>query len=183
MLQSLHQKTRYNIRLSARKGVTVRVGTKEDLPEFYKTMKETGSRDNFIIRSIEYYEKIYDCLGPEHVRIMLAEYEGEVIAATMPILYGNKVWYLYGGSKNEKILSELPGYGENSSRQGVDKYIDRDDEILVKQVDFKLFKLFHHASSLPKILLLYHYCFCLSVKNREKVPQYFSPVPSCHSIF
>ena len=43
-----------------------------------------------------------------------------------------------GGSKNEKILSELPGYGENSSRQGVDKYIDRDDEILVKQVDFKL---------------------------------------------
>lgn len=23
-----------------------------------------------------------------------------------------------GGSKNEKILSELPGYGENSSRQG-----------------------------------------------------------------
>ena len=102
MLQSFHQKTRYNIRLSARKGVTVRVGTKEDLPEFYKTMKETGSRDNFIIRSIEYYEKIYDCLGPEHVRIMLAEYEGEVIAATMPILYGNKVWYLYGGSKNEK---------------------------------------------------------------------------------
>ena len=43
-----------------------------------------------------------------------------------------------GGSKNEKILSELPGYGENSSQQGVDKYIDRDDEILVKQVDFKL---------------------------------------------
>ena len=42
-----------------------------------------------------------------------------------------------GGSKNEKILSELPGYGENSSRQGVDKYIDRDDEILVKQVDFR----------------------------------------------
>ena len=43
-----------------------------------------------------------------------------------------------GGSENEKILSELPGYGENSSRHGVDKYIDRDDEILVKQVDFKL---------------------------------------------
>lgn len=35
---------------------------------------------------------------------MLAEYEGEVIAATMPILYGNKVWYLYGGSKNEKEI-------------------------------------------------------------------------------
>lgn len=67
-------------------------------------MKETGSRDNFIIRSIEYYEKIYDCLGPEHVRIMLAEYEGEVIAATMPILYGNKVWYLYGEAKMKKEI-------------------------------------------------------------------------------
>ncbi len=43
-----------------------------------------------------------------------------------------------GGSDNEKILSELPVYGANSSKQGVDKYIDRDDEILVKQVDFKL---------------------------------------------
>ena len=44
----------------------------------------------------------------------------------------------YGGSDNEKILSELPVYGANSSKQGVDKYIDRDDEILVKQADFKL---------------------------------------------
>ena len=109
ILQSFHQKTRYNIRLAARKGVTVRVGTKEELPEFYKTMKETGSRDNFIIRSLEYYEKIYECLVEEHVRIMLAEYEGEVIAATMPILYGNKVWYLYGGSKNEK-RNLMPNY-------------------------------------------------------------------------
>ena len=91
------------------KRIIKEAGTKEDLPEFYKTMKETGSRDNFIIRSIEYYEKIYDCLGPEHVRIMLAEYEGEVIAATMPILYGNKVWYLYGGSKNEK-RNLMPNY-------------------------------------------------------------------------
>ena len=109
LLQSFHQKTRYNIRLAARKGVTIRVGTKEDLPEFYKTMQETGNRDDFIIRSLEYYKKIYYCLGPEHVRIMLAKYEGEVIAATMPILYGNKVWYLYGGSKNEK-RNLMPNY-------------------------------------------------------------------------
>ena len=95
--------------MAARKGVTIRVGTKEDLPEFYKTMQETGNRDDFIIRSLEYYKKIYDCLGPEHVRIMLAEYEGEVIAATMPILYENKVWYLYGGSKNEK-RNLMPNY-------------------------------------------------------------------------
>ena len=46
-----------------------------------------------------------------------------------------------GGSDNEKILSELPVYGANSSKQGVDKYIDRDDEILVKQADFKLLPL------------------------------------------
>ena len=44
-----------------------------------------------------------------------------------------------------------------------------------KQVDFKLFKLFHHASSLPKILLLYHYCFCLSVKKQGKSTTILSP--------
>ena len=46
-----------------------------------------------------------------------------------------------------------------------------------KQVDFKLFKLFHHASPLPKILLLYHYCFCLSVKTGKKYHNTFPLFP------
>ena len=109
LLASFNQKTRYNIRLAIKKGVTVRIGTKEDLKIFYDIMKETGSRDNFFIRPIEYFEKLYDEMSPNHVKLIIAEHEGNPIAAVMPIMYGNKVWYLYGGSSN-KYRNLMPNY-------------------------------------------------------------------------
>ena len=109
LLQSFESKTRYNIRLARRKGVTVRQGTRDDLKIFYDIMKTTGSRDNFFIRPLSYFQKIYDEMGEKHARIYIAEFEGEPIAATMPIYYGNKVWYLYGGSSN-KHRNLMPNY-------------------------------------------------------------------------
>lgn len=109
LLKSFESKTRYNIRLAGRKGVTVREGTREDLKIFYDIMKTTGSRDEFFIRPLSYFEKIYDEMGEKHAKIFIAEYEGEPISATLPILYGNKVWYLYGGSSN-KHRNLMPNY-------------------------------------------------------------------------
>ena len=109
LIASFNSKTRYNLRLSKRKGVTTRVGTKADMETFYRIMKETGSRDDFFIRPMSYFEKIYDCMGEDHARIIVAEYEGNPIAAVMPIKYGNKVWYLYGGSSNE-YRNLMPNY-------------------------------------------------------------------------
>lgn len=109
LLQSFESKTRYNIRLAGRKGVTVRQGTRDDLKIFYDIMKTTGSRDDFFIRPLSYFQKIYDEMGEKHARIYIAEFEGEPIAAAMPIYYGNKVWYLYGGSSN-KHRNLMPNY-------------------------------------------------------------------------
>ena len=108
-MQSFESKTRYNIRLAGRKGVKVRIGTREDLPIFYDIMKTTGSRDDLFIRPLSYFQKIYDEMGEENARIYIAEYEGKPIAATLPIYYGNKVWYLYGGSSNEH-RNLMPNY-------------------------------------------------------------------------
>lgn len=102
LIATFHSKTRYNIRLSIKKGVTVREGkTDQDFEIFHNIMTETGSRDDFFIRDTSYFKKIYDCLGPEHVKILIAEHEGIPIAVAMPVLYGDKVWYLYGGSSNQ----------------------------------------------------------------------------------
>ncbi len=109
LVASFNSKTRYNLRLSKRKGVTTRIGTKADLETFYKIMTETGARDEFFIRPISYFEKIYDCMGEQHARLIIAEFEGKPIAAVMPIMYGNKVWYLYGGSSNE-YRNLMPNY-------------------------------------------------------------------------
>lgn len=100
ILQNCHSKTRYNIRLAKRKGVVVKEGKRDDLKDFHKIMIETGSRDGFIIRSLEYFEKMYDELAPNHMKLLMAYYEDKPISGIIPIMYGNKTWYLYGASSN-----------------------------------------------------------------------------------
>ena len=109
VMAGFKQKWRYNIRLAGRKGVTVKEGTKEDLKDFHKIMIETGARDGFIIRPLEYFEKMYDCLGPKHMKVLMAYYEGKPISGVIPIFYGNKTWYLYGASSN-KHRNLMPNY-------------------------------------------------------------------------
>ena len=69
-MADFHHKVRYNIRLAERKGVEVRVGTREDVAVFHRMIVETGIRDNFVVRSREYYEKVFDCLSPDHLRVL-----------------------------------------------------------------------------------------------------------------
>ena len=83
--------------------------TKEDLKDFQRIMVETGERDGFIIRPLEYFEKMYDCLGPEHIKVLMAYYKDEPISGVIPIFYGNKTWYLYGASSN-KHRNLMPNY-------------------------------------------------------------------------
>ncbi len=109
LLMSFQQKVRYNIRLAARRGVEIKLGTKEDLPEFHKIMLETGIRDEFVVRDISYFEQMLDCIGPDNIRLYLAYYEGKLIAGTIPVVYGNKCWYLYGASSNEH-RNLMPNY-------------------------------------------------------------------------
>ena len=109
LLKSFHEKTRYNIRLSGRKGVTVRDGSREDLKRFYEIMQETGTRDDFLIRPLEYFEKMYDALGPNYLRLIMADYEGQAISGVIAIYYGDKVWYLYGASSNSH-RNVMPNY-------------------------------------------------------------------------
>ena len=104
-----HQKTRYNVRLATKKGVTIKEGTKEDLKEFHKIMVETGARDGFIIRSLDYFERMYDSMAPQHMKLLMAYHEDKPIAGTIPIMYGNKTWYLYGASSNS-YRNLMPNY-------------------------------------------------------------------------
>ncbi len=109
IFNNFHQKTRYNVRLATKKGVVIKEGTKDDLKEFHKIMVKTGERDNFIIRSLAYFEKMYDEMAPDHMKLLMAYHENEPIAGIIPIMYGNKVWYLYGASSN-KHRNLMPNY-------------------------------------------------------------------------
>lgn len=105
-----HQKTRYNIRLATKKGVIIREGKRDDLESFHKIMEVTGKRDNFMIRPLSYFQKMYDELAPEHFKLMMAYTpEGDPISGIVDIIYGNKIWYLYGASSNEH-RNLMPNY-------------------------------------------------------------------------
>ena len=109
IMAGFKQKWRYNIRLATKKGVVVKEGTREDLKDFHRIMVETGSRDGFIVRSLEYFEKMYDELAPNHMKLLMAYYEDKPISGVIPIFYGNKTWYLYGASSNSH-RNLMPNY-------------------------------------------------------------------------
>lgn len=109
VFSSFHSKTRYNIRLAERKGVKTRIGNRDDLKRFHEIMCETGDRDEFVVRNLEYFERMYDAMSPDYLRLYMAEHEGEDIAGTIAVYYGNKVWYLYGASSNAK-RNVMPNY-------------------------------------------------------------------------
>lgn len=110
ILAQMKQKTRYNIRLAARKGVTVRQGGIEDLSTFYNLMLETGQRDAFAVHSAAYYRQALALFSPqEQVALLLAEVEGEAVAGLMVFALGAKAWYFYGAS-SERRREWMPAY-------------------------------------------------------------------------
>lgn len=108
ILARMKQKTRYNIRLAGKKGVTVRPW--DDLPAFHEMMLVTGGRDGFGVHSLEYYQLAYELFHPKGMAEMLvAEFEGVPLAALMVFAHGRRAWYIYGASNN-KERNRMPTY-------------------------------------------------------------------------
>jgi peptidoglycan pentaglycine glycine transferase (the first glycine) len=108
IIARMKQKTRYNIRLAEKKGVTIRAW--DDIESFHKMMLLTGKRDEFGVHSCEYYQRAYDLLHPKQMgELLLAEYEGKPLAALFVARNGNRAYYLYGASTDEE-RNRMPTY-------------------------------------------------------------------------
>jgi peptidoglycan pentaglycine glycine transferase (the first glycine) len=108
ILARMKQKTRYNIRLAEKKGVTVRAW--DDIESFHKMLLLTGKRDGFGVHSCEYYQRVYELLRPKQMgELLLAEYEGKALAALFVARNGNRAYYLYGASTDEE-RNRMPTY-------------------------------------------------------------------------
>ena len=102
LLAQMKSKVRYNIRLAARKGVKIRSGGLDDLQHFYRLYAETSDRDHFIIRPFEYYYDAWKTfLQDDLADLLLADWEGNLIAGLLLFRLGHKAWYMYGASSNE----------------------------------------------------------------------------------
>lgn len=103
LLSRMHEKTRYNIRLADRRGVTVRTGRDpKDVDAFLRLMDETATRDRFVQHPSAYLKHTFEFLSSRGMaNIRLAEQGGRVLAANLEISFGDTVTYLYGASASE----------------------------------------------------------------------------------
>jgi lipid II:glycine glycyltransferase (peptidoglycan interpeptide bridge formation enzyme) len=135
LLASMKSKTRYNVRLAAKKGVEISIAgsgpgssetrglvpddTKHEKPapslaEWYRLYEETARRDRITLHGRSYYETLFDLAGsygagaPE-LYLLTARHEGELLAGIIVALKGEGAWYLYGASSDRK-RNLMPSY-------------------------------------------------------------------------
>lgn len=100
ILKGMHQKTRYNINLAAKKGVEIWEGNIADFPEFWRLMGLTGERDAFRLHGEAHYRKLLSGGAPA-MKLFFARYQKKNIAAGLFCLWGDKATYMHGASDNE----------------------------------------------------------------------------------
>lgn len=106
MLESMRPKTRYNIGLAERRGVSVKLMGIDSLPVWYKLYQETAIRNNIHLNDIKYFEAVLnaranDSQSPTEVFLLVAELGNMPLAAMFLIITGNRGSYLYGASSSE----------------------------------------------------------------------------------
>jgi len=110
MLARMKPKTRYNVRLAEKKGVTIRTGIVDDLPVLYKMYAETSVRDGFVIRDENYYMTVWK-LFMSNVETfqrssvpscipLIAEVDDQPVAAIFLFMFAGRAYYVYGMSRN-----------------------------------------------------------------------------------
>jgi len=102
MLMRMKSKTRYNIRLAKRKGVTVRVGGLEDIDLLYQMYAHTAVRDDFLIRNKNYYEEVWTTFFRSKLaEPLIAEVDNQPVGAAVIFRFGGRAWYFHGMSLDE----------------------------------------------------------------------------------
>lgn len=102
LLKAMHSKTRYNIRLAKKKGVTIIKDGKDRFEEFWKIMQETNERDGFRLHTKNHYKLMLESgNGKEFkIRLYLAEYKGKIISGNIISFFGDMATYVHGASSN-----------------------------------------------------------------------------------
>jgi len=100
LLAAMHPKTRYNLRVAQKHGVTVTEETSPDaFGEYLRLSSETTSRQGFYAHDTTYHQTMWDTLGKAGIaKLFTARYQGTVLAAWVLFCWNKTVYYPYGAS-------------------------------------------------------------------------------------
>lgn len=100
LLQKMHPKTRYNIRLAQKKGVWVEERVDDQAFQIYlKLYFETTQRQGYHGHNQEYHQKVWETLKEAGMaRLLIAFYQGKPLSVWMLLNFKDTLYYPYGGS-------------------------------------------------------------------------------------
>lgn len=137
LLSDMKQKTRYNIKLSNKKNLTIKFSNQDkDLLEFLKLYTDTFNRQKYFGRSESYLKKVWDNFKvTDSVFIATVEYNSTAIVSWFIIKSGDTLTYVYGGSNEEYknlmapyfLTWELIKYGKENGFKYLDLFGIKDD--------------------------------------------------------
>jgi peptidoglycan pentaglycine glycine transferase (the first glycine) len=111
LLRKMRRTTRNNIRLGCDQGIRILNGKDTDIAVFHKLLAATGRRHTVTLESEEYLKSLWKHLEPlGHIRLFLAEYQGEILSGLLVIPFGNTVTMkklAWGGSQRWLRPNEL----------------------------------------------------------------------------
>ncbi|MFC1710472.1 lipid II:glycine glycyltransferase FemX [Patescibacteria group bacterium] len=116
LLKSFQSKTRYNIRLSKRKGVTVSENnSKKAFEKYIALTRETVERQKFHSHTESYHRRMWKMLHLDMIknnkkpiaRLLTARYKGKIITCWMVFVWKNFLYYPYGASthKHKNVMA------------------------------------------------------------------------------
>jgi peptidoglycan pentaglycine glycine transferase (the first glycine) len=110
ILSGMKQKTRYNIRLADRRGVSVRQGDVNDFDLLYQMYAETSIRDGFAIRDPAYYHEAWGSfIQAGLAQPFIAQVNETPVAAVIVYRFADTALYMYGMSR-EQHREKMPNY-------------------------------------------------------------------------
>ena len=113
ILRNMKPKTRYNIRLSYRKGVCVREVDASRLDEWLELCRETAERNHIILQERRYFEALFAARdsSPDDrtsLHLLMAEAEEKPLAGMFLSISENQATYLYGASSSHQRNKMAP---------------------------------------------------------------------------
>lgn len=108
LLQSMHQKSRYNIKVAKKHNVIVQEdNSKKAFEEYWNLTQETTSRQKFYAHSKNYHLLQYQTFAHDNNRdtltshLFTASYNKKVLTTLLFFVYKDTLYYPYGASSNE----------------------------------------------------------------------------------
>lgn len=100
LLTEFHKKTRYNIRLAKRKGVTIsHDNSKKSFDAYIRLTKETTKRQAFYAHDETYQKAMWSVMRKENIaHLFTASYKNTIITAWIIFVWKNTIYYPYGAS-------------------------------------------------------------------------------------